>query len=51
MTAKEKIEKIGKIERIMENLINDPEFREESEKYQKKFGTLTEKDLRETFTI
>ena len=48
MAEKEKIEKI---EKIMENLINDPNFREESERYQKEFGTLTEKDLREIYKI
>lgn len=47
--------KLGKtlkeIEKIMEELLNDPEFREEMEEYQKKYGTLTQEDLSKEFTI
>ncbi len=38
------IEKLDKIDK-------DPEVRELAEEYQRKYGTLTEDDLRKTFTI
>lgn len=39
------------IAKIMEEIENDPEVRELAEEYQRKYGTLTEEDLRKAFTI
>ena len=44
-------ETLEEIDKIMEETLNDPEFRKECEKYQKKYGTLTQEELRREFTI
>ena len=35
----------------LDKIDEDPEVRELAEEYQRKYGTLTEDDLRKTFTI
>ena len=49
---KEEMEKIkNKSYDILKKCLDDSDVREKVEEYQKKFGTLTEDDLRKTFTI
>lgn len=42
---------LERIEKTMEEILNNPEFRKECEEYQKKYGTLTQEELRREFTI
>jgi tripartite-type tricarboxylate transporter receptor subunit TctC len=42
---------IAELVRIAEEVENDPEVAKKAEEFQRKYGTLTEEDLRITFTI
>ena len=44
-------EEIKSIDKIIEEIMNDPELPKKVEEYQRKYGTLTEEDLRKQFTI
>lgn len=46
-----KDELIAALERIAKEVGNDPNVAELAEEDQRKYGTLTEEDLRKTFTI
>ena len=50
---KTKIDKITRerIKKIFDEIDNDPKVKEEAEEYQRKYGTLTEEDLRIRITI
>lgn len=39
------------IDGIIEKVMTDPNLLKKAEEYQKKYGTMTEKDLRRAFTI
>jgi len=48
MTIEEEIERLDK---KMKEVMNDPDLPKKVEEYQKKYGTLSEEDLRKQFTI
>lgn len=48
---REKREVVAILERIVAEITSDPETRKMSEEYQRRYGVLTEEDLRKTFTI
>ena len=44
-------EDMKKIQKIMEEIVHDPEIRDQMEENQRKYGTLTSEELRRQFTI
>lgn len=54
MDKKEEVKRrelMKELSEIYNRIDNDPKVREEEEEYQKRFGTLTDKELRRTITI
>ena len=47
--SREEIQKL--LSEIYSRIDNDPKMREKSERYQKEFGSLNEKELRRTVTV
>jgi len=51
LERKEKIRKIKKIERILNEMWQDPELPKKVEEFQREHGELTPEELHERFTI
>lgn len=49
--GKIRVEVIEAIFEICDKIDNDPEVREEAEEYQRRYGTLTEEELKRIITI
>lgn len=51
MSEKISKEEIERLDKKIEEVMNDPDLPEKVEEYQKKYGTISEEDLRKRFTI